>query len=210
MKSDRDRCIALAGMFQAAALVSNIAHHGDTDQDATKASIYSLFQIDAQSVATVYGGLNGITVGLQELVSQLMRTRKQNTETIRYVITLMHLERKLAKQPTMLKKISEGIQLATERLDHFPMLHQNILGQLADLYAQTLSTMQPRILVQGDQMHLQNRDNINSIRSLLLAGIRSAMLWRQCGGQRLQVILTRKRIAKTAEQILYEIDSATA
>ncbi|MCP4993969.1 MAG: lysogenization regulator HflD, partial [Gammaproteobacteria bacterium] len=90
----------------------------------------------------------------------------------------------------------------------FPMLHQNILGQLADIYSQTLSTMQPRIMVNGEPLHLQNSDNTNYIRSLLLAGIRSAMLWHQCGGKRLQIIMSRQKIINTAISIRNNIEKS--
>jgi high frequency lysogenization protein len=198
MKSDHDRCIALAGMFQAANLVSDIAYNGRCDEEAAKACIYSLFQVDADSVPDVYGGLMGISSGLSQLIGQLSGKEKRNTEITGYVIALMHLERKLSKQGEMLNTISEGIRLATSRLEHYPMLHQNILGQLADIYSQTLSTLQPRIMVNGEPLHLQNSDNTNYIRSLLLAGIRSAMLWQQCGGKRIQLIMQRKKIIDTA------------
>ncbi|MCP3672478.1 MAG: high frequency lysogenization protein HflD [Gammaproteobacteria bacterium] len=198
MKSDRDRCIALAGLFQAANLVSDIAYTGNCEPEAARASIHSLFQVDADSVPTVYGGLEGISTGLNQLIGQLSGKEQRTTEITGYVITMMHLERKLSKQPQLLKIISDGIKLATTRLEHFPMLHQNILGQLADIYSQTLSTMQPRIMVNGEPLHLQDSDNTNYIRSLLLAGIRSAILWHQCGGKRLQIIMSRKRIINAA------------
>lgn len=205
MKSERDRCIALAGMFQAANLVAEIAYEGRCNQEAAEASIYSLFQVDADSVAEVYGGLEGISTGLNQLIGQLSGKESRDTETTGYVITMMHLERKLAKQPDMLKNIAAGVELATSRLEHFPMMHQNILGQLADIYAQTISKMQPRIMVHGEPVQLQNTDNVNSIRSLLLAGIRSAMLWHQCGGKRFQVILSRKKIVESATGLMDEI-----
>jgi high frequency lysogenization protein len=85
------------------------------------------------------------------------------------------------------------------------MLHQNILGQLADIYSETISTMQPRIMVHGDPMRLQDRDNVNCIRSLLLAGIRSATLWHQCGGTRLKIILARNKIISNAKMLLEDI-----
>lgn len=205
MKSDRDRCIALAGMFQAANLVHGIANNGKYDEESAKANIYSLFQVEAESVPDVFGGLEGISTGLNQLIEQLTGKEKRSTEITGYVISMMHLERKLAKQPDMLNLISNGIHLADSRLTHFPMLHQNILGQIADLYTETVSTMLPRIMVQGDPMQLQNKDNINSIRSLLLAGIRSAMLWHQCGGTRTKIILSRKKIIANAMQLMDEI-----
>ncbi len=205
MKTMRDRCIALAGIFQAANLVRNIAHEGRCDEESARASIYSLFQVDADSVPEVFGGLEGIATGLNHLIGQLTGKEERDTETTGYVISMMHLEKKLAKDPDMLTLISNGMHLADSRLAHFPMLHQNILGQLADLYSETISTMLPRIMVQGDPMHLQSRDNVNYIRSLLLAGIRSTMLWHQCGGARFQIILQRKKIIAHAVEIMDEI-----
>ncbi len=205
MKTSRDRCIALAGIFQAANLVHDIAHDGKHDEDGITASIYSIFQVDADSVPAIFGGLEGVTAGLKHLIGQLTGKDERNTETTGYVISMMHLERKLAKNPDMLTLISNGIHLADSRLAHFHMLHQNILSQLADIYSETISTMLPRIMVQGDPMHLQNRDNVNYIRSLLLAGIRSATLWHQCGGARIQIIMQRKKIISHANGIMDEI-----
>jgi high frequency lysogenization protein len=205
--NDRDKCIALAALFQATHLVARIARHGSADPAATEASIYSLFQINADSTETIFGGLPGITVGLQRLQSHLSGKVNGDIETSRYVIALLHLERKLMKRKDMVEKIRTGIELATQRLEHFPMMHENIVAQLADIYAETVSTLQPRIMVQGEPLHLQNQDNINLIRALLLAGIRAALLWRQCGGSRLQLLFGRKKIAVRVEEILREAKS---
>lgn len=208
MKSDRDRCIALAGMFQAANLVHDIAYQGRYDEESAQASIHSLFQVDAEDVPAVYGGTEGIASGLKQIIDQFSGKEKRNSEITSYVIAMMHLESKLSKQPEMLTLISNGIHIASSRLVHFPMLHQNILGQLADIYSETISTMQPRIMVHGDPMRLQDRDNVNSIRSLLLAGIRSATLWHQCGGTRFKIILSRNRIISSAARLIEEINQA--
>ncbi len=208
MKSDRDRCIALAGMFQAAYLVHDIAYEGRYDEDIATATVHSLFQVDAEDVPSIYGGIDGIASGLNQIIGQFTGKEKRNTEITSYVIAMMHLERKLAKQPDMLTIIANGIHIASSRLVHFPMLHQNILGQLADIYSETISTMQPRIMVHGDTMRLQDRDNVNRIRSLLLAGIRSATLWHQCGGTRFKIILSRNRIISSAKRLIEEINEA--
>ena len=78
----------------------------------------------------------------------------------------------------------------------------NILAGLADIYSTTISTLSPRIMVRGEPLHLQNPENINRIRALLLAGIRSAMLWRQCGGRRLQILLGRKRLWRISDDLM--------
>ncbi len=202
MKTDRDRTIALAGLFQAASLTQQVAQKGVADTAAMEASIQSLFQIDAESVEAVYGGVKGVKAGLQQLCTQISSVNLQNSEIARYVLSLTHLERKLAANPTMMTHISDTIQLTTRRLEHFPMLHSNILAQLGDLYSETISTLKPRIMVNGEPAHLQNPDNANKIRALLLAGIRSTLLWRQCGGRRLQLLFGRGKIVTLAQNLL--------
>jgi len=203
MKSDRDRCIALAGVFQAAHLAAQVAEQGMADSRAMEASIHSLFKIDADSVEDVFGGLDGIETGLRLIQRQLGEKRADNVHVTQYVISLLHLERKLGKNPAMLGQIREGIELASSRSEHFHQLHTNIIAQLADIYSNTVSKLQPRIMVQGEPLHLQNSENVNRIRALLLAGIRSALLWRQCGGSRWQILLKRKQLAAEARRLLH-------
>ena len=203
MKSNRERAIALAGVFQAAHLAAQIAEQGKADNDSMEASIHSLFKLNADSVEDVYGGLRGIESGLRLIQQHLGEKKTDAINMTQYVIALLHLEGKLSKNPTMLMQIKEGIELAERRRDHFHLLHANIIAQLADIYSNSISTLKPRIMVQGDPLHLQNPDNANRIRALLLAGIRSAMLWRQCGGSRWQIILNRKKLAEEARRLIH-------
>jgi len=202
MKTDQDRIIAFAGIFQAAYLVDQIAHSGIADSSAVNASIYSLFQIDAESVRAVYGGVDNVRIGLQQLDQEMISINLQGSDITRYVLTLMHLEQKLSKNPAMIRQITDAINLATQRLDHFPMLHSNIIALLADTYASTISTLHPRIMVNGEPEYLQNTDNANKIRTLLLAGIRSTMLWRQCGGSRIKLLFSRRKTISQAQELL--------
>lgn len=204
MKNDRDRCIALAGVFQAAELAAQVAHQGTVDSIAMGASIYSLFQIDAESVEAVYNGLAGVATGLGIVVQQLEGSSTRKMETTRYVVSLLHLERKLQKNSGMLEKIADGIRITNERLAYYPMLHSNIIAGIADIYTETISTLKPRIMVQGDPLQLKNPENINKIRSLLLAGIRSAMLWRQCGGGRFKILFGRRRLIQVSNSLILE------
>ncbi len=203
--NDRDRTIALAGIYQAALLVQQIARRGVADSDAMGASIHSLFQIDAESVADVFRGLPGISKGLRELHRQLSGEAKRDNELTAYLLNLIQLERKLTKQTKLMSQIQEGIQKTKARLTYYPELHSNILASLADIYASNISIMQPRIMVSGEPVYLQNPDNVNRIRSLLLSGIRSAILWRQTGGRRRQFLLNRKFYASQAKWLLKQI-----
>ncbi len=202
MYTDSDRVMALAGVYQAAQLTQQIARRGLADTQAMSASIGSLFKVDSIDVHDVYGGTAGIQGGLRLLCEQLSGSSRRDVELTRYVIALIQLEHKLSKQPDMLATIGSEIEEATRRLQHFSLLHPNILSQLAAIYRQTISNLQPKIMVKGDPPHLQNPDNINKIRSLLLAGIRSAMLWRQMGGLRRHIIFSRKKLIRIAHRLM--------
>lgn len=201
MYSDLDRVTALAGIYQAATLAQQIARRGMADSDAMEASVFSLFQVDAESVPAVFGGRKGVAAGLRQLHAHLGGDAARDLELTRHVVALMQLERKLSRSPDKLQHIRRALATAKQRLEHFSMLHNNILAQIAELYVEVVSPMQPRIIVRGEALHLQNPDNQNKIRTLLLAGIRAAMLWRQIGGRRKQLLLSRRRIGGLAQQL---------
>ncbi len=200
--SNEDRAIALAGLFQACHLVQQVARKGLADAEAMEASLHSLFQIDTERVIDVFGGLPQIAPGLRLAYRQLSGSEPRDNELTRYLLSLIQLERKLSSHPQRLQNISQGIQTTAERLVHFPQTHGNILAALADIYAENLSTLQPRIMVSGEPVYLQNPENVNRVRALLLCGIRAAMLWRQIGGRRRQLLLSRNRVIAALEHLL--------
>ena len=208
----RDRAIALAGMFQASHLVQQVARKGMADGAAMQASIDSIFVTEPETVDEVYGGLQGLTLGLQLLRRQLegappIGGMGRDVECSRYVIGLMHLEWLLRRRPAMLNKIRDGIERARSQAQHFHATHPNVLANLAGVYGETLSTLRYRIIVPGEQVHLSNPDNASKIRSLLLAGVRSAVLWRQRGGRRWTLIVKRRALADQVDTLLSTIDS---
>ena len=58
------------------------------------------------------------------------------------------------------------------------------------------------IIVNGKPEYLQRERTTDWIRTLLLAGIRSATLWSQLGGGRFELMFGRKKIRKDAETFL--------
>ncbi|MCU7853867.1 MAG: high frequency lysogenization protein HflD [Candidatus Thiodiazotropha sp. (ex Monitilora ramsayi)] len=200
--NDNDRAIALAGLFQACHLAQQVAHKGLADAQALTGNIHSLFQVDTAQVLDVFGSLQNLAPGLRLAHRQLSGSEPRDNELTRYLLSLVQLERKLIGDSERLESISEGIKNTAARLPHFPQTHSNILASLADIYAENISTLQPRIMVSGEPVYLQNPDNVNRIRALLLAGIRAAMLWRQMGGRRRQLLFNRKRVVTTLHGLL--------
>lgn len=202
-----DRVLAMSGIIQACHCVQQIARNGMTDADALTTSINSLLVTDAETTEAVYGGREKLLPGLR-LAGKLFDNQQdaESVEVMRYCITVIQLERSLMKNPAMLEIMSDGIENARKQAEHFSTTHSNVLANLAGLYSDTLSTLNPRIMVNGDQVHIGNSENVNRIRSLLLAAIRSAVLWRQKGGSRLQLVFSRKRYLKEINRIIHDIN----
>ncbi len=206
-QSLRDKSLALAGMFQAAHLVQEIAHTGVMDPEAFEVSIKSLFKIDAATTDEVYGSIpKDLRLGLQVLRDQLRSGKKQakDLELVRYVLNLILLEKRLFSTPKTLEKLGIGIERAHRQAEHLSVTHSHVIESLADLYANTISTLGPRIMVNGEATHLKDPEKVACIRALLLAGIRSAVLWRQKGGRRWEIVLGRNKYVNMVSKILSE------
>jgi len=203
--SIKNSTLALAGMFQSADLVRQIARQGLLDTAPFETSLQSLLKIDANSVEDVYGGVSGIKTGLRVLCEQFGSGNARNMEVMHYVLGMIHLERQLMKHKEMLTNMGTAIETAQAQTEMFALSHPNVIGYLANLYAQTLSTFDFRIKVNGERRFLDNQNNADKIRALLLAGVRSAVLWRQKGGRHLQFIFSRGKIVRAAQQFLEQI-----
>jgi len=195
-----DRTLALAGMYQACKLVQQVARHGHVDPDDLKVVLDTLFVTDPPDALAVYGSRSNLKSGLETVTRQL--EKNPDAELTRYLINILHLERKLTRKPKMLQALSEGIERTRRQMEHYPLPHRNIIASLAGIYSDTISTLTPRIIVSGEQGHLANPENASTVRALLLAAMRSAVLWEQCGGSRWQILLQRKRFIQEATTLL--------
>ncbi len=200
-----NQAIALAGIAQAAALVQQLATKGTCDQAALETSIASVLKIDSDSVLDVYGSLEGIKLGLQQLNIQMTGFKIVNPEQARYSASLVFLENQLNGRKDLLNTIQIGISKAQAQSEHFGLLHENVLANLGEVYQNTISTLQPRIMVNGEQTYLSRPEVANKIRTCLLAGIRSAILWKQCGGTRWKFLFYRKKIQAELQVLLKKV-----
>jgi len=212
-----DRTIALAGIFQATQLVQNIANTGNADEQNLETCVLSIFRTDIDKPIDVFEGTEKLHMGLRKLIEQLggrdtNDTNDTNTESnqnkdlhvTKYAAGVMVLEKRLKRDADMLAKIADGIEHARKQMEHFSLLHDNVIANLADTYAQTISHLKPRIMVQGEHIYISNPNNANRIRALLLAAIRATVLWRQCGGTRWQLLFQRRTIVDEAKRLLKE------
>jgi len=165
-------------------------------------SIQSLFRFDAESVEEVYGGIAGVKLGLSNLSSLLAsRQAEENRDLVRYVFAMLYLERKFASDPAMMSVVHSRLEHASFRAEHFANNVHDLCHSVSGIYQDTLSKLTFRIKVTGSSQHLENPKNADMIRALLLAGIRSAFLWRQLGGRRWKLLVQRKRLLRASQQL---------
>jgi high frequency lysogenization protein len=200
-----DRVLALAGVVQAASLVNDVATGKRTDEPSVVATIGSILKTEPADVPEVFGGLSGLSFGLQRLAGLLGDEHNPADVTIlRYTLSLLQLQSKVMRRRALKQILEDGIKRAREQFRHFGPTHVNVLANLADTYLHSAGTIQPRIMVTGDASHLQNQRIINTVRSLLLGGLRAAVLWHQCGGSRWMLLFMRASLHQEAKRLLRE------
>jgi high frequency lysogenization protein len=196
------RVIALAGLFQALALVRAIAQRGGCDAQIARASLASIFRIDADSPADVYAGVGNLRLGLETLVSQLDESGKRDLVLTRMAVQVLRLERALMRNNAALSALRDGIDAMRPLLAQVESATLDPGGRLAELYANTLSRLQPRIMVEGNPAFLQQSAQVDRIRALLMAAVRAAVLWRQLGGNQWSLMFRRRQYAMLARGLL--------
>lgn len=203
--------MALAGVFQSAAMVQQVARTGELPEKQYRASIHSIFELNPESVESIYRGPANLSLGFEVLHCVLNRTEANRyNDTIRYCIGLLHIERLLSKNPDLLQILRSRIEQISNQLCHFDNneLHPSIIAKLADLYVDTLGTFTYRIQVKGDPQQLQQEQTAHKVRAILLAGVRSAMLWRQLGGSRFQLLFGKSKIIRALNELRAQADIA--
>jgi high frequency lysogenization protein len=199
----QDRVLALAGVFQAAHLVREVAWQGAAEAGAVTATLASLFRFDASDTLSVYGALADIALGLKSLIAHLTgQAPPEDLPVMRYALGMLHLERRADARPRLWQDLHDGLRAAERQRDAFGLEHENTIAALAGLYQDLIGPTGPRIMVEGETTHLRDTRKAALIRALLLAGIRSAVLWRQLGASRWSLLFGRRRMIADAQSWL--------
>ena len=196
------QALALAGVAQAARLVDQISKTGSYPLDFLETSIHSLFVFTPESAADIFGGVPGVKLGLHNLSNLLAdKNARENQDLVRYVFSLLYLERKFAANADMMAVVRSRLEHTSFRAEHFSNNVGELCHGISGIYQDTLSQHRFRIKVTGSVQHLQNPKNADIIRALLLAGIRAAFLWRQLGGHRWRLLLQRKQLLQASQNL---------
>jgi high frequency lysogenization protein len=199
----KDKTLALAGVVQSAELVRQAACHGTWSGYAATACLDSLFALEAASVEDIYGDRKRMRLGLETLAA-VLRGEGEYADTLRYTVSLLQLQRKFIRAGKVQAEVGSALLDIAQRQADEPQ-HEREDAQahdIAELYTRTVSKMTPRIIVSGQPQYLQNPRVTDWIRTLLLAGLRSATLWQQLGGGRFDLMFRRKKLLADVQEYL--------
>lgn len=194
-----NQALALAGVFQSVHLCKALATTGHADQDDLEATLRSILTLSADRVLDAYGGsARPLRRGLRVLKNQLgARGEAHDLDLARYAMSLIQLGTNVMKDDGTIEQLRIGISRA-QSLD-FDVTDPTMVSNLANLYRSAISHLSPRIMVAGDPGHLNDNATASTIRAVLLGGLRSVVLWRQCGGSRMTLLFSRPRYVRAAE-----------
>ena len=203
----KDRVLALAGLVQAVSLVNAASRSGLVSQDTLESSVNSIFVQNPDTTLDVYGGVSGLRKGLL-ILRELLTSFDvgQHARVLQYALAIMALERKLASKPAVMRQLGAEIANIDEQrmLRHGEngLMDDLVLEQLAALYESLISDIQPQIQINGSRKHLQDRANTQRIRALLIAALRSCVLWRQVGGSKWNLAFNRRAMFHSIDQLI--------
>ena len=196
-----DRVLALAGLVQALRQVRRIADTGQADAAVLAASLDSVFRIDAASPEDVYGGAREVRPGLL-LLRDYLSSQSNDPQLPKLALAVTQLERRFSADDAVGEAVHEGILAIKPKADQLGSSHPEVLSALGSLYAETVSHLRPKVMVQGNPHYLGQADIVAEIRAILLAALRSAVLWRQMGGSVWDLFLRRRTMQQSIERWL--------
>lgn len=187
------RVLALAGMAQALKQVRRIAETGQADAAVLSTALDSVFRIDAASPADVYGGRDAVVPGLM-LLRDYFGNQGSDPLLPKLGLAVVQLERRFIHDRAVSGEVHEGILEIRPKAEQLGHTHPEVLAALGALYADTVSHLRPKVMVQGNPHYLGQANVVAEIRAVLLASLRSAVLWRQMGGSLWDFLLRRQQM----------------
>lgn len=208
---DEQQVIALAACVQALTAVHEVATKGQFDEHRIKTVLFALTCYSPADTLAAYGG---DTANLFHGLTQLERLFNDNLnrDIAQYLLAVVTLELKLVRNSRMRPFLAEKLQHFSEELESLSdtekkaeqLILPSTIERFADLYKQTASQTEPRIMIKGNHEHLQNELSANQIRALLLAALRAAAFFRHYDGKRIDFMIKRKQYLTLTQKLKRE------
>ena len=196
----KNETISLGAIYQACNEIKKIAWQGEINNNVIEPLINSVYQTTSEEIEDVFISIKRLNSGLDFLRRQLVGDAfSRDGEVSRYFEAIGILVKNMNKKDDVLNKLrteltKQSLPINEDNLDQHALF-------LSELYLSTISTVEPRIIVNGDNKYLTDKKNAAMIRSLLLCAIRSYILWQQSGGSKFRIFIFKKKIAELAVKL---------
>ena len=196
----KNETISLGAIYQACNEIKKIAWQGEINNNIIEPLINSVYQTTSEEIEDVFISIKRLNSGLDFLRRQLVGDAfSRDGEVSRYFEAIGILVKNMNRKDDVLNKLrtelnKQSMPINEDNLDKHALF-------LSELYLSTISTVEPRIIVNGDNKYLTDKKNAAMIRSLLLCAIRSYILWQQSGGSKFRIFIFKKKIAELAVKL---------
>ncbi len=191
-----NQTIGLAGLYQALALIQQIAWHGDPSHSSLVPTVKSILRLQTDSFIDAYESIDNLQLGLTTLKQTLTKRNDPRViERTRYAINLMYLDNKLLTHTQTISRL--GAQIERVDTQYSSIIEESLpelVNELGTIYRENISPLGPKIIVEGNPTYLKVEQNASMIRTLLLAGLRAISLWRHAHGKRWALLFGRQSI----------------
>jgi len=193
----KNEVISLGAIYQASSEIKKIAWQGKINNKFIEPLIYSVYQTTSNEIEDIYINLKRLNTGLDFLRKQFVGdVFSRDAEVDRYFEAINVLVKNMNKNSEIFSNLRGELSSHKENVTE-DNLHEHA-EFLSNLYLKTISKINPRIIVNGDNIHLTDNKNASMIRALLLSAIRSFILWQQSGGTKFRIFLFKKKMAEIA------------
>ena len=193
----KNEVISLGAIYQASSEIKKIAWQGRINNKFIEPLIYSVYQTTSNEIEDIYINLKRLNTGLDFLRKQFVGdVFSRDAEVDRYFEAINVLVKNMNKNSEIFSNLRDELSSHKENVTE-DNLHEHA-EFLSNLYLKTISKINPRIIVNGDNIHLTDNKNASMIRALLLSAIRSFILWQQSGGTKFRIFLFKKKMAEIA------------
>jgi high frequency lysogenization protein len=196
----KNETIALGAIYQASNEIKKIAWEGIITKNIVQPLIYSIYQTTSEDIEDIYINTKRLNPGLDFLRKQLVGDAfSKDAEVTRYFEAIGILVKNMKKNEKVILSLRDELSNSSKEVREDNL--DDHAETLSKLYLRTVSKVEPRIIVNGDNKHLTVSKNASMIRALLMSAIRSYILWQQSGGSKLRIFLFRKKIAELALRV---------
>ena len=130
-----NQTLALAGMFQCAVLIEQLAYKGEVNQAAFDCSVDSLFAFEAENTLDIFGDVFGLSRGMQALTNHLSgRGQATGKNLAYYIMSMMKVSANLLKDEAMANRLQSELQTIQQQSIDFEMSRNSTINKIDGLY----------------------------------------------------------------------------